>query len=179
MAAIDGDQGSSVTLILYSIDKDWWKGTEPFLNLLAAAAQLSSFTHVELAIGEDSGSHGEMVNVLRIFNDSQGVELTNRTGKNPNYQYVQIGCSRKATQAMLSWASRQVGKPFSSSGMARSILWPRTSTGDSWYCASISNPYPHIPYIPYIYIILVSFPDQPPDLLSLYAFHLKRTSSSR
>ena len=44
------DRGSSVTLILYSIDPGWYKGTEPFLNLVAAAAQRSSFTHVELAI---------------------------------------------------------------------------------------------------------------------------------
>lgn len=67
------DGGSSVTLILYSIDKDWWRGTEPFLNLLAAAAQFSTFTHVELAIGEDSGQNGEMSNVLRVFNDACGV----------------------------------------------------------------------------------------------------------
>ena len=66
------DAGSSVTLILYSIDPDWWRGTEPFLNLVAAAAQRSSFTHVELAIGEESGRTGEMVNVLRVFNDSTG-----------------------------------------------------------------------------------------------------------
>lgn len=46
------DTGSSVTLILYSIDPKWWTGTEPLLNLIAAAAQRSSFTHVELAIGE-------------------------------------------------------------------------------------------------------------------------------
>ena len=67
------NRGSSVTLILYSIDPDWYKGSEPFLNLVAAAAQRSSFTHVELAIGEDAGQHGEMVNVLRVFNDSTGV----------------------------------------------------------------------------------------------------------
>ena len=79
------DAGSSVTLILYSIDKDWWKGREPFLNLLAAAAQMSQFTHVELAIGEDAGSHGEMVNVLRIFNDATGVvsSLRNSTPFTP------------------------------------------------------------------------------------------------
>jgi len=137
MPVIDADQGSSVTLILYSIDSYWWKGSEPFLNLVAAAAQLSSFTHVELAIGEGSGSHGEMVNVLRVFNDAVGVELTNRTGKNPNYQYLQIGCSQKASSAMIGWARRQVGKPFSSTGMARSILWPRVTTGDSFYCAGM------------------------------------------
>ena len=158
------DQGSSVTLILYSIDKDWWRGSEPFLNLIAAAAQFSSFTHVEMAIGEDSGAHGEMGNVLRIFNDATGVvnlrtqnplpcpvpetlsnptgrdaavpqELCQRTGKNPNYQYVQVGCSQRQITAMLHWARRQVGKPFSSSGMARAILWPRESDEKSWYCA--------------------------------------------
>ena len=44
------DAGSSITLILYSLDPGWMTGTEPFLNLVAAAAQRSSFTHVELAI---------------------------------------------------------------------------------------------------------------------------------
>jgi len=131
------DRGSSVTLILYSLDPDWYKGTEPFLNLLAAAAQRSSFTHVELAIGEGAGQHGEMVNVLRIFNDATGAELTQRTGKNPNYQYLQIGCSQKATAAMMQFARAQVGKPFSSAGMAWSMISPRTSTGADWYCAEL------------------------------------------
>lgn len=131
------DEGSSVTLILYSIDADWWKGTEPFLNLLAAAAQRSSFTHVEVAIGEASGARGEMKNVLRVFNDSCGVELTQRTGKNPCYSYLQIGCSKKAEQAMLHWARQQVGKPFSSAGMMRSIVWPRQTTGSSYFCAEL------------------------------------------
>lgn len=98
------DRGSSVTLILYSLDPGWMTGSEPFLNLVAAAAQRSTFTHVELAIvrclthqtlqqhihdqcssaarliarsfvtqGEGAGAHGEMVNVLRVFNDSTGV----------------------------------------------------------------------------------------------------------
>ena len=68
------EQGSSVTLIFYALDKRWWStGSEPFLNLVAAAAQFSKFTHVELAIGEDSGARGEMINVLRIFNDDTGV----------------------------------------------------------------------------------------------------------
>ena len=46
------DAGSSVTLIVYSLGSDWWTGAEPFLNVVAAAAQRSNFTHVELAIGE-------------------------------------------------------------------------------------------------------------------------------
>lgn len=58
---MDTETGSSVTLILYSIDKQWYK--EPFLNLLAAAAQMSSFTHCELAIGEHAGESGKMANV--------------------------------------------------------------------------------------------------------------------
>ena len=42
------DSGGSVTLIFYRIESPW---SEPFLNLIAAAAQFSAFTHVELAIG--------------------------------------------------------------------------------------------------------------------------------
>jgi len=60
-----------VTLILYKIGDQWWK--EPALNLLAAAAQFSSYTHVELAIGESSGDGGQMANVARIYNDNVGV----------------------------------------------------------------------------------------------------------
>ena len=44
-------EGSSVTLVFYRISADsWYK--EPALNLIAAAAQLSTYTHVELSIGE-------------------------------------------------------------------------------------------------------------------------------
>ena len=45
---MEGD-GSSVTLIFYRVGEQWWK--ESFLNILAAAAQMSSLTHVEIAIG--------------------------------------------------------------------------------------------------------------------------------
>ena len=64
---MDPDSGSSVTLIYYRIGDRWWK--EPFLNVVAAAAQMSSLTHVEIAIGEEPGSNGMMSNVCRVFND--------------------------------------------------------------------------------------------------------------
>lgn len=67
------DKGSSVTLIFYRVGNDWMKGGEPFLNLVAAAAQGSPFTHVEIALGEDEGRGGRMKNVLRVFNDDVGV----------------------------------------------------------------------------------------------------------
>ena len=45
------DPGSSVTLIFYRINDKWW--TEPALNVISAAAQMSSLTHCEIAIGEE------------------------------------------------------------------------------------------------------------------------------
>lgn len=65
------DEGTSVTLIFYKIDGQFWK--EPLLNIVAAAAQMSPFTHVEIALGEDPGHGGQMTNVARVFNDSIGV----------------------------------------------------------------------------------------------------------
>ena len=64
------DAGSSVTLIFYRMSDRWW--TEPVLNLLAAACQMSSLTHVEIALGEAAGSNNTMTNVCRIFNDRVG-----------------------------------------------------------------------------------------------------------
>jgi hypothetical protein len=72
---------SSVTLIFYKLNKKWWE--EAGLNLLAAAAQMSSYTHVEIQIGNNHAPGGQMINVARVFNDSVGVELCQRTGKNP------------------------------------------------------------------------------------------------
>lgn len=113
---------------------------------------------------QDAGTQGEMSNVLRVFNDSIGVvpsppalgpaasttgvgaracvcvcpqELTQRTGRNPNYQYVQIGCSKTAAETMLAWSRQQVGKPFSSVGMVRSLIWPRKTDNTSFYCAEL------------------------------------------
>lgn len=43
-----------MTLIFYSIGREFWQ--EPFLNLVAAAAQMSFLTHVEIAIGTSSMS---------------------------------------------------------------------------------------------------------------------------
>ena len=53
------------------------------------------------------------------------------------YSYVQLGCSKRAEQMMLAYSKTLVGKPFSNSGMARSILFPRQTTGDSFFCAGM------------------------------------------
>ena len=45
------EDGGAVTLIFYRIGAGTDMLKEPFLNLLAAAFQMSSFTHVEIAIG--------------------------------------------------------------------------------------------------------------------------------
>lgn len=66
-----------------------------------------------------------------------GVELAERTGINPSYSYLQLGCSKGAEHAMLNFARAQIGKPFSSVGMARALLWPRKSDHRSWFCAEL------------------------------------------
>ena len=38
---------------------------------------------------------------------------------------------------MLAFARQQVGKPFSNLGMARSLLWPRSTDNKSFYCAEL------------------------------------------
>lgn len=48
------DAGSSVTLIFYSVDQNNI-ANEPFLNIVAAIAQGSSLTHVEMAIVSTHG----------------------------------------------------------------------------------------------------------------------------
>lgn len=78
-----------------------------------------------------------MRNVLRIYNDEVGVELCQRTGRNPSFQYVQIGCSKRAENAILEFARRAKGKPFSMSAMARSVLWPRTTNHQNYFCAEL------------------------------------------
>ena len=75
------DVGSSVTLIFYRLKSEWWQ--EAGLNLIAAMAQFSSYTHVEIALGTESGQAGAMKNVARVFNDNVGVEVTQRTGRSP------------------------------------------------------------------------------------------------
>ena len=130
-----GDNSGSVTLIFYRVGAKWWK--EPALNLLAAAAQRSAYTHVELAIGEDALDDGSMTNVVRIFNANIGMEITSRTGRNPLYSYVSLGCSKNAERRMLAFAKQQIGAPFSNVGMARSLIWPRQSDYSSFFCAEL------------------------------------------
>jgi hypothetical protein len=132
------EESGQVTLIFYKLNNQWWK--EPFLNILAAAAQFSSFTHVELAIGTDAGVDGSMTNVCRIFNDQTGVELTARTGRNPQYSYLQLGCSKTQEQKMLRFAKSCVGRPFSGTAMARSVIWPRKTTNVNFFCAGTMRP---------------------------------------
>jgi len=128
------DEGGSATLIFYKVGRVM---DESFLNLVAAAAQMSPFTHVELAIGNEHGSSGQMSNVCRVFNDDTGVELASRTGRNPQYSYISLGCSKRNELRMLGYARQLVGKPFSPIGMARSIIYPRTTDGKSYFCAEL------------------------------------------
>ena len=55
---MDSNDGTSVTLIFYRIGEKWYR--EPLLNIVAAAAQMSSLTHVEIAIG------GTLLGVERV-----------------------------------------------------------------------------------------------------------------
>lgn len=125
---------SSVTLIFYRLGP---LRREPLLNIVASALQGSSLCHCEVAIGETVAADGSMVNVARVFNDAVGVEVTARTGRNPNYCYVQLGSTDMAVARMLAFAKKQVGKPFSQLGMARSIFYPRRSDYRSFYCAEL------------------------------------------
>lgn len=129
------EDAGQVTLIFYKLSPKWW--TEPALNLAAAAAQMSLFTHVEVAIGSDAGVNGEMQNVCRVFNDTVGVEMAARTGRNPLFSYIQLGCSKGQETKMLRFAHKCVGKPFSGTAMARSVIWPRKTDGTSYFCAEL------------------------------------------
>lgn len=67
-----------------------------------------------------------------------GVELVERTGRSPHYVYQSLGCSKVAVARMLRFAKTQcVGKPFSNTGMARSLLWPRQTDNSSFFCAGV------------------------------------------
>ena len=46
------DEGGSVTLVFYRIGTGTDLFKEPFLNIVSAAFQMSSLTHVEIAIGK-------------------------------------------------------------------------------------------------------------------------------
>ena len=88
------------------------------------------------ACAESVGQGGQIANVCRVFNDRIGVEIVERTGKNPQYEYIQLGCSKRAEQRMLHYArTKCLGRPFSNMGMARSILWPRQTDNSSFFCA--------------------------------------------
>lgn len=100
-----------------------------------------------------------MKHVARVFNDSVGVvnttatlerialqradlacafaqELVERTGRNPQNVFIQLGCSKMAEQKMLHYVRTQcVGKPFSNYAMVRSLVWPRETDHQSFFCA--------------------------------------------
>jgi hypothetical protein len=71
-----------------------------------------------------------------------GVELAQRTGRSPNFQYLQLGCSKQAERAMLNFAHAQRGKPFSMMAMVRSVVWPRKTNLNNYYCAGTPRPAP-------------------------------------
>lgn len=86
-----------------------------------------------------TSAHGALLNrappLLLVINQV-GVELVERTGRSPHYVYQSLGCSKAAADRMLRFAKTHcVGKPFSNTGMARSLLWPRQSDYSSFFCA--------------------------------------------
>ena len=59
-----------------------------------------------------------------------------RTGKNPQNIYLQLGCSKHAEQKMLAFVRNHcIGKPFSNLAMFLSLLWPRQTDNTSFFCA--------------------------------------------
>ena len=67
-----------------------------------------------------------------------GVELVERTGRNPQNLFIQLGCSKAAEYKMLHYVRTQcVGKPFSNYAMVRSLVWPRETTHESFFCAEL------------------------------------------
>lgn len=127
-------RNGKVTLIFSKIADDWTK--EPFLNLIAAWGTGSDMTHCEIAIGGGADSRC-MANVLRIYNDDTGVELVSRTGLSPRNSYIHVGCSLASEQRMLAFARAMVGRPFSNTGMFRSVLWPRRTNNRTFFCAEL------------------------------------------
>ena len=53
------------------------------------------------------------------------------------YTYLSLGCSKASLHKMMTFARRQVGKPFSNYGMAMALLMPRKNDGTSWFCAEL------------------------------------------
>ena len=65
-----------------------------------------------------------------------GVELVERTGRNPQNLFIQLGCSKMAEHKMLHYVRAQcIGKPFSNYAMVRSLVWPRETDHTSFFCA--------------------------------------------
>ena len=126
--------GCTCTLIFYKMNAD--RSREPLLNRLAAFAQNSLFTHVEVALGGTT-HEGLIKDVVRVFNDDVGCEVTSRTGVNPSFSYLSIQCTHRAAERMLQFARDQIGKPFSMWGMVRSVVLPRRTHGRNYYCAEL------------------------------------------
>jgi len=67
-----------------------------------------------------------------------GVELVERTGRNPQNLFIQLGCSKTAEHKMLNYVRTQcIGKPFSNYAMVRSLVWPRETDNTSFFCAGM------------------------------------------
>ena len=68
-----------------------------------------------------------------------------RTGRNPQNLFIQLGCSKMAEQKMLHYVRTQcIGKPFSNYAMARSLIWPRETNHTSFFCAGAQAPPCHL-----------------------------------
>ena len=144
-ARTEPDSCSGAVQFVYTCGACHWRGIEAFYRTRNTAhytvpqirLRLTNVSATSAYCSQAPGQRGMMANVARIFNDAQGAEICERTGKNPQYTYLSLGCSKAQEQRMLNFARAQVGKPFSNMGMARSLFFPRTTTLSSFYCAEL------------------------------------------
>lgn len=63
--------------------------------------------------------------------------MSPRRGITEGIVYLQLGCTQQAEAKMLTFAKAQEKKPFDKFAMYRSIIWPRTTTKRSYFCAEL------------------------------------------
>jgi len=124
----------------------WWTRT-----MLCMVAWLR-FRHCEIAFPIDSESLNRIRNAkqrkeaiqahendpfqLYAYSVSEGTPVFGkpRSFSLPNYHLLWLKVGPKARDHVQSFCENQVGKPLDAWGPYRSVLWPKQTNGEKWYC---------------------------------------------
>lgn len=107
-------------------------------KIVDAYINSSMYVHCEVVFPPtESSLHERKSPCYGVYSD-QGVFSGERTFANPAYSWIFLKVNRSEYTKAVTFCVNQVGKPYDSTGMMRSVIFPKKMNEDRWWCVSFA-----------------------------------------